>query len=406
MLSSPIYTFVKWSFLHLFCLLISQILLAQKAYIPNTNSNTVSIIDLQEDLVLSTIDVETNPRYVVTSPILNRVYIGNQSAATLSVIDPATDTVVETIEVGEFIRGLAINTSSSHIYIGYNAGVLVLNLSNNTIENTIPLSSIPTHLELSPNDEILLVSSSSELTIINTTTNTLETTIPMNTAYGICINEGSTKAYVAEFGANRIKEIDLIDNTVTAFIENIPDVEDVDLSLDESKLYISGGGFGPGKMYVIDLATASLITAIDVDQDPESIQVDPLGEKAYTVNFLGNSVSVIDLATHTLDTTLTVGSLPLAWGNFILPQIGTTQNVGITIETIHFYPNPTNGVLFFKEMNLDQIEVYNIQGQLLQQKNIQNQVKVELDISSFPTGLYYIRGIGGYQIFSGQVIKK
>jgi YVTN family beta-propeller protein len=342
----------------------------------------------------------------VTSPILNRVYIGNQSAATLSVINPDTDAVIEIIEVEEFIRGLAINSTSSHIYIGSNAGVLVLNLSNNTIENTIPLSSIPTHLELSPNDEILLVSSSSELTIINTTTNIVETTLPMNTAYGICINEESTKAYVAEFGTNSIKEIDLIDNAATTFIDNIPDVEDVDLSLDESKLYISGGGFGPGKMYVIDLATVALITTIDVDQDPESIQVDPLWEKAYTVNFLGNSVSVIDLATHTLDTTLTVGSLPLAWGNFILPQMGPTQNVEMTIETIHFYPNPTNGVLFFKEMNLERIEVYNVQGQLLQQKNMQNQVQGELDISSFPTGLYYIRGIDEHQIYTGQVLKK
>ena len=159
-------------------------------------------------------------------------------------------------------------------------------------------------------------------------------------------------------------------------------------------------------MYVIDLATAALITTIDVDQDPESIQVDPLGEKAYTVNFLGNSVSVIDLITHTLDTTLTVGSLPLAWGNFILPQMGPTQNVEITLETIHVYPNPTNGVLFFTAMNLERIEVYNVQGLLLQQKNMQNQVQGELDISSFPTGLYYIRGIDGHQIYTGQVLKK
>lgn len=378
---------------------------AQKAYIPNTNSNTVSIIDLQEDIVLSTIDVETNPRYVVTSPILNRIYVGNQSAASLSVIDTDTDTVVETIEIDEFIRGLAINSSSSRIYIGFNAGVLALNLSNNTIENTIPLSSIPTHLELSPNDEILLVSSSSELTIINTTTNAIETTLPMNTVYGTCVNEESTKAYVAEYGANSIKEIDLINHTATVFIENIPEVEDLDLNLDETKLYISGGGFGPGKMYVIDLATASLITAIDVGQDPESIQINPSGEKAYTVNFLGNSVSVIDLEVHTLDTTLMVGSLPLAWGNFILPAIGPTRNPEIVVKTINFYPNPTKGVLYFQEISLESIEIYTVQGQLLLQKNMKNQVQGELDMTSFTAGLYYIRGISGDQIYTAQILK-
>jgi hypothetical protein len=57
-------------------------------------------------------------------------------------------------------------------------------------------------------------------------------------------------------------------------------------------------------------------------------------------------------------------------------------------------------------MNLERIEVYNVQGQLLQQKNMQNQVQGELDISSFPTGLYYIRGIDGHQIYTGQVLKK
>lgn len=405
MLIDLLFRYVKRSLPQIICLLITPTLSAQKAYIPNTNSNTVSIINLQEDIVLSTIDVEMNPRYVVTSPILNRIYVGNQSAATLSVIDPDTDTVVETIEVEEFIRGLAINSSSSRIYIGFNAGVLALNLSNNTIENSIPLSSIPTHLELSPDDKILLVSSSSELTIINTTTHAVETTLPMNTVYGICINEESTKAYVAEFGANSIKEIDLINHTATPFIKNIPDVEDVDLSLDESKLYISGGGFGPGKMYVMDLATASLITAIDIGQDPESIQVNPSGEKAYTVNFLGNSVSIIDLASNTLDTTLMVGSLPIAWGNFILPAIGPTQNPEITVKTIHFYPNPTKGVLYFQEISLESIEIYTVQGQLLQQQDMQNQAQNELDITSFTAGLYFIRGISGHQIYTAQVLK-
>jgi len=61
---------------------------------------------------------------------------------------------------------------------------------------------------------------------------------------------------------------------------------------------------------VIDISTNTLVTTISVGTNPYGVAVSPSGKRVYVVNRNGGSVSVIDTDTNTVIATVTVGSSP------------------------------------------------------------------------------------------------
>ncbi|WP_345044783.1 PQQ-binding-like beta-propeller repeat protein [Streptomyces sannanensis] len=68
-------------------------------YVPNTNSNTVSVIDPATYQVVRTIPVGIQPQHVVPSWDLKTLWVNNNRGHTLTPIDPATGAVGKPVEV-------------------------------------------------------------------------------------------------------------------------------------------------------------------------------------------------------------------------------------------------------------------------------------------------------------------
>jgi YVTN family beta-propeller protein len=81
---------------------------APVAYVANTVSGTVSVIDMTDDTVVTTVDVGTEPWAVVASPNGRFVYVANANDDAVQVIDTSTNAVTATIAVGRSPRALAI----------------------------------------------------------------------------------------------------------------------------------------------------------------------------------------------------------------------------------------------------------------------------------------------------------
>lgn len=62
------------------------------------------------------------------------------------------------------------------------------------------------------------------------------------------------------------------------------------------------------------------------------------------------------------------------------------------------YPNPSNGLVSLvvdKQINLERIEIYNLQGQLVQNINTGlDQTSLQIDLTNLPKGVYSLRAIG------------
>ncbi|MBI1746574.1 MAG: beta-propeller fold lactonase family protein [Acidobacteria bacterium] len=72
----------------------------QMAYVTNSGSNTVSIIDIDNNTVVGTVSVGTRPSSLSITPDGTRVYVVNTGSNNVSVIDTATNRVIATISVG------------------------------------------------------------------------------------------------------------------------------------------------------------------------------------------------------------------------------------------------------------------------------------------------------------------
>ncbi|WP_327353311.1 YncE family protein [Streptomyces sp. NBC_01304] len=62
----------------------------QRVYVPNTNSNTVTVIDPKTYEVVDTIDVGVQPQHVVPSWDMKTLWVNNNRGHTLTPIDPKT----------------------------------------------------------------------------------------------------------------------------------------------------------------------------------------------------------------------------------------------------------------------------------------------------------------------------
>jgi YVTN family beta-propeller protein len=110
---------------------------AQNAYITNSGSNDVSVIDTATNTVVgSPIAVGSAPTGVAVTPDGHRVYVGNYNSSTVSVIDTATSTVIgEPITVGNGPIGVAVTPDGRRVYVAnYNPNnVSVIDTATNTV---------------------------------------------------------------------------------------------------------------------------------------------------------------------------------------------------------------------------------------------------------------------------------
>ena len=303
-------------------LFIVQTTWAQKAYIPNLDDNTVSVIDLTADSVTATIDVGGTPIGIAISKTFNKVYICESNTETISVINAETDVIEATIDVGGVNR-ITIDPFSRYAYVGdANFDVIkVIELSTDSIVDIIPIEGTPLQLMYNPIEYQLLVTNGNKLSIMRTHLfHDVDANLNMDFPHSIVFSPNGEKAYVTEFFGDRISEVDLSDHTATPFIEGIISPKGIAISPDGSTLYVTSET-GGGAVQVIDVATAEVTSTLNVGSGPESINIGPFGEKAYVVNYLSNDVSVIDMATNTVETSIAVGNSPQAIGNFILPGL-------------------------------------------------------------------------------------
>lgn len=92
------------------------------AYIANSGSNSVSVIDTATNTVVATVGVGLVPYRVAVNPAGTRVYVTNNGGNNVSVIDTSSNTVVATIPVGSGVvtapHGIAVNPAGTRVLLG------------------------------------------------------------------------------------------------------------------------------------------------------------------------------------------------------------------------------------------------------------------------------------------------
>lgn len=285
------------------------------AYVSNTASNSVSVVDTVSNVVTATVGVGSGPLGVTVTPDGKHVYVTNRWSNNLSVIDVATNTVSATVSVGATPVGIAFSRDGSVAYVtNYDShNVSVVDTSSNTVTATVAVGTNPGGITITPDGAFVYVSNQSGgfVSIIDTATNTVVGTFTTGgTQPGIiAFTQDGAFAYIANYGSNSVAKIDTATRTVAALIGVGTNPAFLRMTADGAHIYVSN--LYSANVNVIDTATDTVTATIDVGNGPWGVALTPDGAFAYVVNFFSGNVSIIDTSTNSVTATVAVGTQPI-----------------------------------------------------------------------------------------------
>lgn len=313
------------------------------AFVANNNNDgipggdTVSVIDLTNNTVAKTItDPSFNEPYTVTiNADGTRAYITNSNSTTITIIDIATLSVIGIISGFDGPSGMVITPDGNRAYVnnyggpsgvgsGFGTTVRVVDLNTNTIIGApIIVGLAPAALAITPDGAFVYVINytngnlgSGTVGVIQTSTNKLVNTITgFSGPFGIAITPNGKYAYVTNFGSNNfsptgttVSVIQLSSNEVIATIKVGQQPSGITFTPDGRLAYVTNyntiylvAGFnnltpGIGTVNIIDVCTHRVIRRIiTVGSSPDAIAISSDGARAYVTNYSSNNVSVLQI---------------------------------------------------------------------------------------------------------------
>jgi YVTN family beta-propeller protein len=158
----------------------------QYAYVANSNTSEVSVIDLSTGQVVATPNVTAGPIAVTISANQQSVYVtsGNNKTSVVSVISTATNQVVSSYPLNPEVNspyGIAVTPDGGYAYIANDANgtVTVINTMTGVVLQNIAVGKLPVGVSITPDDQYVYVTNlgDSSVSVIATANNTVIKTI-------------------------------------------------------------------------------------------------------------------------------------------------------------------------------------------------------------------------------------
>jgi YVTN family beta-propeller protein len=129
------------------------------AYVTNSGGTTLSVVDLDRNKTVKTINVGSNPWDIAVDGQRGAAYVTNRGSRSLSVIDISTHRQVgDLIPVGDFPERMAISPANARLYVSHrgSANIAVIDTaSKRTIGDPITLESAASDLVISTDGQRL-----------------------------------------------------------------------------------------------------------------------------------------------------------------------------------------------------------------------------------------------------------
>jgi YVTN family beta-propeller protein len=307
------------------CLLLAPglALAAPFAYITNSLSSTVSVIDTTSNTVVATIGVGLGPAGVAVNLAGTRVFVSNLVSNNLSVIDTATNAVIATTPVGASPGGVAVNALGTRVYVA-NAdsnSISVIDTATNAVVATVAVGMYPIGVAVSPTGSRIYVanSDSNSISVIDAATNAVVATIALSSSpQAIAVDPAGARLYVT---TDSVSVIDTATNSAVGAIVVGTSPAGIAVNSAGTRVYVANGD--SNNVSVIDTATNTVVASVTVGATPVGLAVNRSGTRVYVANFGSNNVSVLDATTNNVIATIVVGLSPVALGQFIGPDVVT-----------------------------------------------------------------------------------
>ncbi|MBI3785985.1 MAG: beta-propeller fold lactonase family protein [Deltaproteobacteria bacterium] len=235
------------------------------AYVTNSGSGDVTVIEATTHTPLKTIAVGSLPRAVAIRPDGRFVYVANGLSRTISVIATSTQTVTATFPSGRDPRDLAVSSDGQRLYVtnGSSDAVSVFDAADGTPVGEIPVGNGPRGIALSPDDQ---------------------------------------RAYVVTTVDDTLAVVDTAAKQVVDHLALANGPLDVAVAADGKLVYVTDGN----AVSVIHAGSGLIVLDLRIGNSPRAVALSADGARLYAVN--GNALFVIDVPSHVIDTSRLITS--------------------------------------------------------------------------------------------------
>lgn len=299
-----------------------------RVYVPNTESNTVSVIDPRTYRVIETIPVGRQPQHVVPSWDLKTLWVNNDRGNTLTPIDPRTGKAGKPVDVHDpYNLYFTPDGKYAVVMASLDRELVFRDAHTMQVRKTVPVSCYGVnHADFSPDGRYFIVSCefSGELLKVDTAKMQVvgQQKLPYHGAMpqDVKISPDGKRFYIADMMADGLWILDGDRFTKPSFLHTGKGAHGLYISRDSREMYISNRG--EGTISVFDFAQNKLTKKWRLPQggSPDMGGVSADGKVLWLSGRYDAEVYAIDTRTGEQLARIKVGSGP--HGLAVYPQPG------------------------------------------------------------------------------------
>jgi YVTN family beta-propeller protein len=281
--------------------------LAGVMYVQNSNSNSISIVDLATNAILRNITVDGTLHNIKLSEDQLTLYIltSDRDSGTIFMLNTTSNELMNEIPTEVSVQDIAIFNGTMYASDVRGGKVLVMNL-NGTLVDEIDVGSRPQYMEVRPDGQVLYVTRlGGPISVVDLEQKIVIKEIDSGSMpHRLSFTNGGEVLFVVNAESDTLSVIDSRKHEVIKTIPVGDSPEYVALNPDETLAYVTN----------IDSNTVSIVDAdkvvneIPVGSGPYGIAFSADGgDLAYVSNMRGNDVSVINTTSSKVTATISAG---------------------------------------------------------------------------------------------------
>jgi len=275
-----------------------------RAYVANSFSNTLSVIDLENNRLVANHPTGTAPVNPTFSHDWTKLYFSNVEDGTLSIVDTKTGQIVDTVPAGgAHPSGLRFLPDGRHLVISYigektsDAGALgMMDLKTGKMVWKVPVEAQSERFDITPDGKRAYVANlvGQTISVVDLEKGEIIATIPSSEKlpFNVLVSPSGKRVLVAAVMGSTIMEIDTQTNQVVRTVKTAAGPNGMTFTPDGYNVLITN--VYAGKMQAYNLTTGIVSDGSFVGLLPGFIRLAPDGLKGIFVRPYGRQVSIFD----------------------------------------------------------------------------------------------------------------
>ena len=303
-----------------------------KVYVANEEGSSVSVIDLQDSLKNTSIDISDSGKMMAhnvqvapngKSVWVTAVPMDSTAINELVVIDPSTNKIKKRIQLGKelHVAHVVLDNESKYAFVTAKETSQVIQVDATTYEVVkkfdLGMGHSPHGFRYANGKLYVANMDAKSISVINIADGKI-TDIPLGgVAVQTAVTQDGKFVFASLYDTKEVIRYDLQSGEIKRI--PLPAGAQGPIQLyatpDSRLLYVADQGElmerpVSNKVFVIDVANAKVINTITVGSKAHGVVVSKDGTTVYVTNSIDNTVSVIDVATQKVTATIPVGKSP------------------------------------------------------------------------------------------------